>query len=115
MHRGSGRAPGLFHHGSPSGQQLQGNNGTAQYSRAGSHIHTGKSLPPLLLTDDTSNIPTILFQKAAATRFAQQKPPKLGKQYESLKRRVGYFEEELCAMKTKLDNMQVDDSHTEKD
>ncbi len=48
-------------------------------------------------------------------RFAQQKTLKPGKQSESLKRRVGYFEEELCAMKAKLDNMQVDEGHGEKD
>ena len=48
-------------------------------------------------------------------RFAQQKTLKPGKQSESLKRRVGYFEEELCATKAKLDNMQVDESHREKD
>ena len=55
------------------------------------------------------------FQKAAATRFARQKTLKPAKQSESLKRRVGYFEEELGATKAKLDNMQVDESHREKD
>jgi hypothetical protein len=41
-----------------------------------------------------------------AIRFAQQKPMKFGKQTESLKRRVGYFEEELGATRTKVDASQ---------
>lgn len=57
----------------------------------------------------------IFFQKAVATRFAQKEPLRLGKPSESLKRRVGYFEEELCATRTKLDNMQVDEMHQEKE
>ena len=41
--------------------------------------------------------------------FAQQRPTKISKQAEALKRRVGYFEEELSTMRTKLNNMQMDE------
>ena len=42
-------------------------------------------------------------------RFAQQRPTKISKQAEALKRRVGYFEEELSSTRAKLNNMQVDE------
>jgi hypothetical protein len=45
----------------------------------------------------------------------QQKPMKCGKQTESLKQRVGYFEEELGATRNKLDKMQVDACQQETD
>ena len=35
---------------------------------------------------------------------------KMGKDVGSLKRRVGYFEEELSATRTRLNNMQVDEA-----
>jgi len=35
---------------------------------------------------------------------------KMGKDVDSLKRRVGYFEEELSTTRTKLIDMQVDDA-----
>jgi len=41
--------------------------------------------------------------------FAQQRPTKISKQAEALKRRVGYFEEELSSTRAKLNNMQVDE------
>ena len=34
---------------------------------------------------------------------------KMGKQAETLKRRMGYFEEELSTTRAKLNNMQVDE------
>ncbi len=49
------------------------------------------------------------YQKAAAMHFMQQRPMKIGKRAKALKRRSGYFEEELTTTRTKLSNMQVDD------
>jgi len=49
------------------------------------------------------------YQKATAMRFAQQRSTKAGNQPETLKRRVGYFEEELMTTRAKLSNMQVDE------
>ena len=42
-------------------------------------------------------------------RFAQQRPTKTAKQTETLKRRVGYFEEEMSTTRAKLNSMQVDE------
>jgi hypothetical protein len=42
-------------------------------------------------------------------RFAQQRSTKPGNQAETLKRRVGYFEEELLTTRAKFSNMQVDE------
>jgi len=42
-------------------------------------------------------------------RFAQQRATKMAKQTETLKRRVGYFEEELSTTRAKLNSMQVDE------
>jgi len=42
-------------------------------------------------------------------RFAQQRPTKIEKRGQALKRRVGYFEEDLSTTRTKLSNLQVDD------
>jgi len=42
-------------------------------------------------------------------RFTQQRPTKMGKQAETLKRRVSYFEEELSTTRAKLNSMQVDE------
>ena len=45
-------------------------------------------------------------------RFVQQRATKMGNQAETLKRRVGYFEEELSTTRAKLNNMQVDELDT---
>ena len=42
-------------------------------------------------------------------RFTQQRPTKTAKQTETLKRRVGYFEEEMSTTRAKLNSMQVDE------
>ncbi len=41
--------------------------------------------------------------------FTQQRPIKTGKQAETLKRRMDYFEEELLTTRAKFNNMQVDE------
>jgi hypothetical protein len=54
--------------------------------------------------------PSHRYKKAAAKRFAQWRAPNPSKPVESLKRRVGYFEEQLSKTRTKLGDMQVDES-----
>jgi hypothetical protein len=48
-----------------------------------------------------------LFQNAAATKIAQQIPKSVNS-VQILKRRVGYFDEELSTTRQKLSRMEVD-------
>jgi len=49
------------------------------------------------------------IKKAAAKRFTQQRATQIDKPLGNLKRRVGYFEEELSTTRVRLSDMQVEE------
>jgi hypothetical protein len=56
------------------------------------------------------NIISYVNKKVVAKHFAQLRAPNLIKPVESMKRCVGYFEEQLSTMRAKLSDMQVDEA-----